>query len=115
MDKWLYFTFGNETPWIEGRCVIKKGLLTFDVKLWWFLIKYRLFPITSNNVLTYEGAALIASVMVGYNIHFAVILQHEINDRAFGKVMNLSLPTLFRDCVMRSMYQKYYELIREYL
>lgn len=55
MARWIascISLLGDETLWIEGHGVIKKGSLNFDAKFWWLLIRYRLFPTASDNVFT---------------------------------------------------------------
>ncbi|PHT42764.1 hypothetical protein CQW23_16789 [Capsicum baccatum] len=81
---------------IEGHGVIKKGMLTFEAKFWWLLIIYQLFLIALNNLLTWEGATLVASMMSGYAIDFIAILQHEIHDREFGETINMPFPCMIQ-------------------
>lgn len=76
--------------------MINKETLTFAAKFYWLLIRYRLFLMALDNVLSWEGSDLIDSMMVGYDIDFAAILRHEIHDRVFSEVMNLPLPCLIQ-------------------
>lgn len=62
--------------------------MTFDEKFPWFLIQYRLFRTAFDNMLTWEGAALIGSFMADYAIDFAAILWYKIYHRVFREVKN---------------------------
>lgn len=94
--------------------MIKKALLTFASKFWLLLIRYRLCPTASDNLLTWEGPTFTASMMVGYDINLAAIFQSEIYERAFREVATFYFFILFRDYVMMLVYQIYWELMREY-
>ncbi|KAF3614422.1 hypothetical protein FXO38_35686 [Capsicum annuum] len=80
---------GDNAPWIEGKDVIKKATLTFSAKSWWLLVRYRLCPTVTENLLTLDGAVVIASIMDGYNINFAENIRHELHKRAFGETTTL--------------------------
>lgn len=54
--------------------MIKKATLTFASKFWWLLVHYRQCLTIVDNVLTQDGASLIASMMAGYNIDFVAII-----------------------------------------
>lgn len=91
MARWIvgYISpLGDETPWIKGYGEINKDSLMFAAKFWWLIIKYQLFPTTSANVLTWEGATLIVSIMAQHVIDFAAILRYKIHDRAYMEEMN---------------------------
>lgn len=62
--------------------------MIFVAKFLWLIIRYRLFSTTSDNVLSWEGAVLIANMMAEYDIDFSAILWHEIHDRAFVEIIN---------------------------
>lgn len=57
--------------------------------------------------------ALTASMMDGYNIKSAFVIQHEIHERAFGDTMTLLFFNLARSYVMRPMFYRYLVLMRE--
>lgn len=80
---------------------------------WWLIIKYRFFLTTSDNVLTWKGATLITSMMVGYDVNIATIIWHKIHDRVFWEKTNLYFFILFRDCVMIPIYQRFQDLTRK--
>ncbi|KAF3674533.1 hypothetical protein FXO38_05175 [Capsicum annuum] len=85
---------GEEAPWIERPGVIKKGLLTLEARFWWLLVCYSLIPMASVNTLMWEGAALVAFFMVGYDIDFSAILKHDLHKIAFRKLTNLPFPCM---------------------
>lgn len=99
MSRWIagYISpQGVETPWIEQITVIKKGLLTLEAKIQWWMIRYYLLPTTLDNKLTYKGATLVAYLIDGYDIDFAAILKYTLHDRAFGKTTNLPFPYMIQ-------------------
>lgn len=52
-----------------------------------------------DNLLTWDGAALIASLMVGYDIDFMAIISFELHERAFSDMTTLSsllCPTIMK-------------------
>lgn len=74
--------------------MIKKSLLTLEAKFWWLLIRYKLIPTTLKKTLTWEREALIACLMADYDANFATILSHELHDRPFVKLTNLTFPCM---------------------
>lgn len=99
MARWIasYISPSSDaTPWIEGHGVIKKHLSTFNAKFRWVLIRYRLFPSFSDNMLTQEGVALVSSLITEYAIDFLAILQHEIYNREVGETKNLPFHCLIQ-------------------
>lgn len=42
------------------------------------------------------GAAPVACLMVGYDVDFGTILRHELHEKAFGELTNLSLPNIIQ-------------------
>lgn len=49
-----------------------------------------------DNVLTWERASLIASLMDEYDINLAAIIQYEFCERAFGETMTLLFPCIIQ-------------------
>lgn len=74
--------------------MIKKAGLTFSLKFLWLLIRYRLCLTITENVLTWDEAALTVSMIARYNINCTTIIWHELHDRAFGKTTTLLFPCL---------------------
>lgn len=58
------------------------------------VVHYQLCPTVVENLLTYEGATLIAGLMVGYDIDFASVSKYELNKIEFSNMATLPFPFL---------------------
>lgn len=73
---------------------IKKATLNFAPKFWWMVISYRLCPTAAKNLMTWDGAALITSLVAGYDIDFATIIRYQLHEQAFAEPTILPFPCL---------------------
>ncbi|KAF3679804.1 hypothetical protein FXO38_02594 [Capsicum annuum] len=74
----------------------------------------RLCPTVADNVLTWDRVALIMSIMTGYDIDSLAIIQHELHERDFVGLKLYHSCVFSKGYVMRLIYQRNQELIREY-
>lgn len=56
---------------VGGSLSIKKNSLNFQAKVWWTLVRHRLFPNLLDNVMGSNKAALITGMMSSYEINLA--------------------------------------------
>lgn len=69
-------------------------LLHFTCKFWWILVHFRLSTIKTDNVLTWERSALVASFLLGYKIDFSAVISLEIHVYAFAEIITLPFLSL---------------------
>lgn len=74
--------------------MIIKATLNFVAIFWRLLFRFKLCSTTSSNVLIWDGAALVSSIMVGYDIDFIAIIWCEIYKRAFSMMTTMPFPCL---------------------
>ncbi|KAF3666468.1 hypothetical protein FXO37_10536 [Capsicum annuum] len=97
LARWIahyFLDLGEANPWIEGQGVIKKVALNYSAKFWWMVVRYVLYSTSADNLLTWDGVALIASLMASYDIDFVSILRYEIHERDFSEMTTLPFPCL---------------------
>lgn len=69
----------QDEPLVVGSSTkIMKGVLNFKAKSWWTLVRHRLSPTMTNNVLSPDRATLVTGIMEGYEIDIAKILMRDI-------------------------------------
>lgn len=71
-------------PGANSQQIIKQNL-SFEAKVWWTVIRYRLCPTTRENILSSIREALIEGLMVGYKFDMGQFISKEIQDRALGR------------------------------
>ena len=72
--KWIagYIAEDNvAASWVPGKLDIKKSTLYFSGRFWWSVVRYRLGPTNADNSLILDRAVVVASILAGYEIHFA--------------------------------------------
>lgn len=92
MDRKLVSPLGVDSPQVRGQGVIMKATLNSAVKFWRMVVCSYLSLIVEKNLITQDGVALIARMVVGYNIDFAAIIIYEIHEQAFGEMNTLPFP-----------------------
>lgn len=58
------------------------------------VVRYRLCPTATDNLLRWDGAVLIVSLMTGYDTDFAAIIKYELHKQNFGELTTLPFPCL---------------------
>lgn len=97
MEIWIanyILPLGSYTSQIGEKSVIKKTILNFSAKFQWLVVHYRLCMTVVDNLLTWDGVALIASMMERYDINFVSIIRYKLYERAFGDMATLIFPCL---------------------
>lgn len=89
------------TPLDRGNEEIKKEALNFIIKFWWPVVYFLFSPTIEDNLLTLDQAALIASIIIGYEVNFAAIIRYELHDKAFRDLTLCPSLNSFSNCVMR--------------
>lgn len=79
---------------IKGQRVIKKEALNFATMFWRLVVRYQLCQTNAKNLLTWDDATLIVSMMDRYDIEFPAIIRHELYERAFSDMTILFFPYL---------------------
>ena len=75
---------------IEPKGAIKKANLTFTVKFLWLIVRYCLSPTTADNIVTWDRVVLMATIIAGFEVDFAWLLQAVMLERAFKVITTLS-------------------------
>ena len=76
---------GEGANWvIEPKGAIKKANLTFTTKFLWLLVCHCLSPTAADNIVTWDRAVLMASMIAGFEVDFTWPLQAVMHDRAFN-------------------------------
>lgn len=70
---------------IEDKEEIKKATLYFVTKFLCTIVHFRLIPTTSDNILTWKRAALVASLVAGYEIDFTTLIRMKVYDRELAE------------------------------
>ena len=66
---------GEGDDWVtDPKGAIKKANLTFTAKFLWLLVRHCLSPTTADNIVTLDGAVLIAAMIAGFEVDFAWLL-----------------------------------------
>ena len=85
--KWLaqyLATDGERENWVRGPLgLIKKASLTLVDKFLWLLAQHRLSPMLVDNVVTWDRAVLVVSLVARLEIDFARVLILVIHERVF--------------------------------
>ena len=68
---------------LDPRGLIKKTNLTFASKFFWLLVHHRLSSIAADNMLTWDRAVFLATLVVGLEIDVAKSLISVIHKRDF--------------------------------
>uniref|UniRef100_M1DEJ7 Putative plant transposon protein domain-containing protein n=1 Tax=Solanum tuberosum TaxID=4113 RepID=M1DEJ7_SOLTU len=91
---------GESTEWVQNmQLLIRKANLCFGAKFWWSIIRHRLSPTQTNNVVTCDHAVMLVALLVRLEIDFTQIIISEIHERAFRRTTTFPFPCLiFRMC-----------------
>lgn len=87
---------GDGVPQIEGKTKIKKAILYFNAKFWWIVMCFRLYSAAQENLLTWDRAILVASLFVGCDINFAMVISYEMHEQTFEDMTTLPTPCLMQ-------------------
>lgn len=86
---------GINAQWVKGKRD-QESVVTFYSEVLVVVLQYRLHPTFENNILTWDRAALIASLNVGYDIDLAKCINTKIHIRAFGETATFPFPCLIQ-------------------
>uniref|UniRef100_M1DZJ6 Integrase core domain containing protein n=1 Tax=Solanum tuberosum TaxID=4113 RepID=M1DZJ6_SOLTU len=91
---------GKGIKWVRSMTLpIIKASLIFAAKFFWLVVRTRLSRTQADNVVTWDRAVMIATLMEGLEINFSRILIIEINERSFKTTTTLPFPCLiFHHC-----------------
>ena len=67
----------------ESKGSIKKANLTFTAKFLWLIVRHCLSPTAADNIVTWDRAVLMVTMIVGFKVDFAWLLQAVMHERAF--------------------------------
>uniref|UniRef100_M1DID1 Integrase core domain containing protein n=1 Tax=Solanum tuberosum TaxID=4113 RepID=M1DID1_SOLTU len=88
-------TDGDCVEWVSTLSLgIKKATLTFVAKFFWLLVRNCVSPTQADNVLTWDRAVMVATLVAGMVVDFAHMLILEIHERAFKATTTLPFPCL---------------------
>lgn len=77
-----------------------QATLSFAAKVWWSIIRSRLSPTQGDNVVTWDRAVMLTSLLATLEIYFYQIIIAEIHERAFLKTTTMPFPYLIV-CICR--------------
>lgn len=97
-----------------GKREIKKATLNFFARFWWTTVCCWLCLTVADNLLTYYGALLFASLMNGYDIDFAAIIRYELHVRAFIEWQHCPSLTLSNSYAMKLVDLRFQVLTKEF-
>ncbi|KAG5585747.1 hypothetical protein H5410_046181 [Solanum commersonii] len=70
--------------WVAApRIGIRKATLNLVAKFCWLLVRNKVSPTKSDNLLTWDRAVMVAAQVAGLEIHFARMILAEIHERDF--------------------------------
>ena len=78
----------------DPKGAIKKANLTFTAKFLWLLVRHCLSPTTADNIVTLDGAVLIAAMIAGFEVDFVWLLQAVMHERAFKVTTTFPFPCM---------------------
>ena len=84
----------------KPKGAIKKANLTFTAKFLWLLVRHCLSPTAADNIVTWDRAVLMASMIVGFKVDFVWPLQAATHERAFKVTTTYPFP-----CMIFSLYR----------
>ena len=67
----------------EPKGAIKKANLSFTAQFLWLIVRHCLSPTGANNIVTWDRAVLMATMIAGFEVDFVWLLQVVMNERAF--------------------------------
>ena len=74
---------GEDTNWVsEPKEAIKKANLTFTAKFLWLIVRHCLSPTAADNIVTWDRAVLMAVMIAGFEVDFALLLHAVMHERA---------------------------------
>ena len=91
----------KRVEWVRTPSMgIRKTAFSFAVKLLSLLVWYRLSSTQANNMVTWDWAMILATILAGLEIDFARILIVEIHKRPFKATTTLSFQCLIFNLFM---------------
>ena len=86
---------GEGADWVtEPKGAIKKANLTFIEKFLWLLVRHCLSPTTTDNIVTWDRAVLMAAMIAGFEVDFAWLLQEVMHEREFKVTTTYPFPCM---------------------
>ena len=81
----LHFSVDREgADWVtEPKRAIKKANMTFTMKFLWLIIRHCLSTTTTDNIVTWDQAVLMAAMIARFEVDFAWLLKAVMHERAF--------------------------------
>lgn len=71
-----------------------KASLSFANKIWWAVVRSRIWPTQVDNTLALDHTVLIASIIATYDIVFAHCIVEKIHERALKRSTSFLFPCL---------------------
>ena len=68
---------------IDPKGAIKKANLTFTAKFLLLIVRHFLSPTSTNNIVTWDRAVLMAAMIALFEVDFAWFLQEVMHERDF--------------------------------
>ena len=66
---------GEGADWVtDPKGSIKKSNLTLTAMFLWLIVRHCLSPTAADNIVTLDGAVLIAAMIAGFEVDFAWLL-----------------------------------------
>ena len=86
---------GEGADWVtEPKGAIKRANLTFTAKFLWLLVLHCLSPTAADNIVTWDRAVLMASMIAGFELDFAWLLQAVMHEREFKVTTTYPFPCM---------------------
>ena len=79
---------------MEPKGAIKKSNLTFTAKFLWLIVRHCLSSTAADNIVTRDRVVLMAAMMVGFKVDFALLLQAVFHKRAFKVTTTYPFPCM---------------------
>ena len=86
---------GEGADWVtEPKGAIKKGNLTITAKFLWLIVRHCLSPMTTDNIVTWDRAILMAVMIARFEVEFSWFLQAVMHERAFKVTTTYPFPCM---------------------
>ena len=73
---------------------IKKANLTFTAKFLWLLVRHYLSPTAAHNIVTWDRAVLMVTMIAGFEVDFTWLLQEVMHEREFKVTTTYPFPCM---------------------
>uniref|UniRef100_M1DTX8 Putative plant transposon protein domain-containing protein n=1 Tax=Solanum tuberosum TaxID=4113 RepID=M1DTX8_SOLTU len=94
---------GENATWVAGTHVqITKVSLSFQVKVWWAIVRAQLWPTSNDNTFSPSLTLMVACLMAGYPVYVGRIIATEMRDRELNEIAELPFPYLIRKLCLQA-------------